>query len=178
MITCSRSCDTPLRAGLVEQAGHWRWSSLHHWRANGPLNRIDSGPVPRPEVNQPPLSAAELEQVGHSVNRGTPYSSADRVCRMAAQLGLSASLRPRGRPRKEMEMSNVPFSCSLPGARRPSPTTRSSRARTGGQAPRVRPAVARASSPGAAGASLPRGRECSRWCSRLPRARWAPSTAA
>jgi putative transposase len=98
----------PLRAGLVEQAENWRWSSLHHWRSNGPLNGIDSGPVPRPEpwidwVNQP-LSAGELDQIRHSVNRGTPYGSADWVSRMAAQLGLGASLRSRGRPRKEIEI--------------------------------------------------------------------------
>jgi putative transposase len=98
----------PLRAGLVERAEKWRWSSLHHWRTNDSLNGIDPGPVPRPEpwtewVNQP-LSAAELDQIRHSVNRGTPYGSADWISRMAAQLGLSASLRPRGRPRKEMEI--------------------------------------------------------------------------
>ena len=98
----------PLRAGLVEQAENWRLSSLHHWRTNGSPNGIDPGPVARPEnwiewVNQP-LSAAELEQVRHSVNRGTPYGSDRWVFRMAAQLGLSASLRPRGRTRKEIEM--------------------------------------------------------------------------
>jgi len=79
-----------------------------HWRTNGPLNGIDPGPEPRPEpwiesVNQP-LSAAELDQIKHSVNRGTPYGLAGWVSRVAAQLGLNASLRPRGRPRKEMEM--------------------------------------------------------------------------
>ena len=82
----------PLRAGLVEQAEHWRWSSLHHWRTNDPLNGIDPGPVPRPEpwiewVNQP-LSAAELDQIRHSVNRGTPYGSVGWVSCIAAQLGL------------------------------------------------------------------------------------------
>jgi putative transposase len=66
----------PLRAGLVKQAEDWRWSSLHHWRANKPFNAIDPGPVVRPEnwlqwVNQP-LAAAELEEVRRSVNRGTP----------------------------------------------------------------------------------------------------------
>jgi putative transposase len=98
----------PLRAGLVEQAESWRWSSLHHWRTNSSLNEIDPGPVPRPErwiewVNQP-LSAAELDQIRHSVNRGTPCGSAGWVSSMAAQLGLKASLRPRGRPRKEIEI--------------------------------------------------------------------------
>ena len=94
----------PLRAGLVERAEDWRWSSLQHWRAIDPVNTIDPGPVPRPEnwlqwVNQP-LSAVELADVRQSVNRGTPYGSAAWVSRMAVELGLVASLRPRGRPRK------------------------------------------------------------------------------
>jgi hypothetical protein len=51
----------------------------------------------------PNFPDAELDQVRHSVNRGSPYGSAGWVSRMAAQLGLRASLRPRGRPRKEMK---------------------------------------------------------------------------
>ena len=66
----------PLRASLVEQAENWRLSRLHYWRTNSSLNGIDPGPVPRPErwiewVNQP-LSAAELDQIRHSVNRERP----------------------------------------------------------------------------------------------------------
>lgn len=98
----------PLRAALVERAENWHWSSLHRWQTNGPLNGIDPGPVPRTRrwiewVNQP-LTATELDQIRHSVNRGTPYGSPGWVSRMAAQLGLSASLRPRGRPRREIEI--------------------------------------------------------------------------
>lgn len=109
MLTVLRYIErNPLRAGLVEQAEDWRWSSLHHWRANGPVNAIDPGPVARPAnwlqwVNQP-LAAAELEHVRQSVNRGTLFGSAVWVSRMVAELGLTASLRPRGRPRKTMEM--------------------------------------------------------------------------
>ena len=36
-----------------------------------------------------------------SVNRGTPFGSSDWVVRTAEQLGLGATLRPRGRPKKE-----------------------------------------------------------------------------
>ena len=39
----------PLRAGLAKRAQDWRWSSLQHWQASGPVNGIDLGPVPRPE---------------------------------------------------------------------------------------------------------------------------------
>jgi putative transposase len=98
----------PLRAGLVEQAEGWRWSSLQHWQANGPVTAIDPGPVRRPEnwlrwVNEP-LGTAELQEVRQSVNRETPYGSPTWATRMATELGLRASLRPRGSPRKEIEM--------------------------------------------------------------------------
>jgi putative transposase len=98
----------PLRADLVERAEDWRWSSLHHWREKDQPGGIDPGPVPRLEpwiewVNHP-LTAAELDQIRHSVNRGTPYDSAGWISRRATQLGLSASLRPRGRPKKRMEI--------------------------------------------------------------------------
>jgi hypothetical protein len=43
------------------------------------------------------------------VNRGTPFGSADWVQRMAIDLGLEASLRPRGCPRNRSKKSNVPF---------------------------------------------------------------------
>jgi putative transposase len=35
------------------------------------------------------------------VNRGTPFGAADWVVRTAEQMGLEATLRPRGRPRKD-----------------------------------------------------------------------------
>ena len=65
---------------------------------------LHAGPVPRPanwleHVHQP-LTEAELERVRRSVNRGTPYGSAAWAERTARRLGLEASLRPRGRPRK------------------------------------------------------------------------------
>jgi hypothetical protein len=47
---------------------------------------------------------ASVGGICYHVNRRTSYGSAGWVSRMAAQLGLRASLRPRGRPRKEMEM--------------------------------------------------------------------------
>jgi len=66
---------------------------------------FEPGPVDRPEdwaswVNQP-LTIGELERVRQSVNRGTPYGSSDWVARTAEQLGLEASLRLIGRPRKK-----------------------------------------------------------------------------
>ncbi len=94
----------PLRAGLVRRAEDWSWSSLTSWMTDDHSRSAQLGPVPRPQdwaswVNQP-LILGELEQLRRSVNRGTPYGSADWVARTAFQLGLEASLGLIGRPRK------------------------------------------------------------------------------
>ena len=97
----------PLRAGLVEHAEDWPWSSLSRSRLKMDPDWLCPLPVSRPPnwiswVNQP-QTEAELEQLRRSVNRGAPYGSADWVQRIATQLGLEASVRPRGRPKKQAE---------------------------------------------------------------------------
>jgi putative transposase len=95
-----------LRAGLVERAEDWKWSSLPTR-----LRRIDEPdrppladwPAPSPRdwgqlVNQP-LTAAELEAVRVSVARGRPFGGATWQLCVARQLGLESTFRERGRPR-------------------------------------------------------------------------------
>jgi putative transposase len=93
----------PVRAELVSRAEHWKWSSLPGWLADDPL--IWRGkPEPRDanwlsRVNEP-LSAGDLDRLRHSVVRGTPFGTESWTARIAKQLGLESTLRPRGRPRK------------------------------------------------------------------------------
>ncbi len=47
------------------------------------------------------MTEADVERVRHSVNRGTPLGGEGWAGRTARRLGLEASLRPRGRPRKD-----------------------------------------------------------------------------
>ncbi len=98
-----------LRAGLTERAQDWRWSSL--WRRcqrNKSLASILSPwPIKRSTnwtrcVNQA-LTSDELEALRRSVQRGQPYGSESWSNRVAKQLGLESSLRPRGRPCKHPE---------------------------------------------------------------------------
>jgi len=89
------------RAKLVRQAQNWPWSSLAAPRAGF----LHESPVPLPRnwvarVNAPETDA-ELASLRQSVNRCTPLGAPAWVIRTAARLGLEASLRPRGRPRKE-----------------------------------------------------------------------------
>ncbi len=92
----------PVRAGLVERAEEWPWSS--RGAAGRAAVRLDPGPVARGPgwaewVNRP-LTDAELASLRLCAARGRPYGSAGWAVATAEQLGLEASLRPRGRPRK------------------------------------------------------------------------------
>ena len=80
--------------GLLEQPSNSDWRQASD-RQVGQGNEFKRGMSPFF-----PLTIGELEQVRQSVNRGTPYGSYDWVARTAEQLGLEASIRPTGRPRK------------------------------------------------------------------------------
>jgi putative transposase len=94
----------PLRAGLVERAEAWRWSSLP-WLASperSPL-RLEPGTVLRGrewvEGVNAAMTDAELERIRECVRRDRPFGSAAWTTVTAQVLGLEYSLRPRGRPR-------------------------------------------------------------------------------
>jgi putative transposase len=94
----------PLRAGLVERAEDWRWSSLSPPPATLPA-WIDPGPAPRgkgwvEEVNQIAANDDAIIRLRKCVERGTPFGSESWSSRTVATLGLESSVRPRGRPRK------------------------------------------------------------------------------
>ena len=98
-----------LRANLVERAEAWRWSSLWKRRNAKPADRAflqmpSAWPVEPPRnwltvVNRAE-TPAELEALQQAVTRGSPFGAAKWQKRTAAKLGLEATLRPRGRPRK------------------------------------------------------------------------------
>jgi putative transposase len=92
----------PVRAGLVDRAELWPWSS-----AAGPDDPrpplLCAGPIARGsrwlELLNAQMDDPTLTEIRRCVTRGTPYGD-DRWRRaMAERLGLQASLNPRGRPR-------------------------------------------------------------------------------
>jgi len=94
----------PLRAGLVEQAEHWRWSSLGKSASVEAKGLLFPWPLPRPEnwremVNRA-QSAEQLKRLRTSVNRGRPFGSPYWTQATAERLGLEFTLRNRGRPRR------------------------------------------------------------------------------
>lgn len=97
-----------LRAGLVSRAEEWRWGSL----GPAPFLGDDSvslslspWPIPRPadwveRVNLA-LSAGEEEALIRSLRRSQPFGTSEWTEATARRLGLEATMRPRGRPRKK-----------------------------------------------------------------------------
>lgn len=104
----------PLRAGLVERAEEWAWSSLRMRQGRDPETVLDKGPAPLPRnwtgfVNRP-QTGTELDHVRRCVNREAPFGNVDWARNTARRLGLESSLRPLGRPPKRRRQ---------PGKRRP-----------------------------------------------------------
>lgn len=95
-----------VRANLVNRAEDGRWSSLwRRTRGNAEARSLLSPwPIALPHdwltrVNQP-LRDQELQAIRHSVTRGTPFGTERWRRNTAGRLGLSHTLRPRGRPRR------------------------------------------------------------------------------
>ena len=93
----------PVRAGLVQRAEEWAWSSLQLWQGKERPTFFSDGPVDRPrgwlhEVNrvQPDARLAAVRQCAH---HGAPFGTSAWTRRTALRLGLESTLRPRGRPR-------------------------------------------------------------------------------
>ncbi len=101
-----------VRAGLVRRVQEWRWCSAARLLGEQaaaddedahPI--FDPGPVRRPDdwlayVNQP-QTEAEVERLRESLRRNRPYGSLRWMTRTARNLGLEASLRSFGHPRKK-----------------------------------------------------------------------------
>jgi putative transposase len=98
----------PVRAGLVTRAEEWQWSSL--WRrvrgiAEEP-KLLHKWPIRLPEdwldkINRQGEIGEDLRLIRECARRGTPLGLPSWQARIADQLGLGSTLRPRGRPRKE-----------------------------------------------------------------------------
>jgi putative transposase len=97
-----------LRAGLVKDVLDWRWGSARI-RKHGPdslQELLSEWPIPMRRdwirwVNEPQTDA-EVEAVRNSIRRSRPFGDATWVRKTALHLQLDHTLRPRGRPRREI----------------------------------------------------------------------------
>lgn len=92
----------PVRAGLAERVEQWRWSSA---KANGAVP-LHEWPMERPAawsewVNESE-TAEQLRAMRRSVTKGQPFGRPPWVEQMVAQWNLGATLRARGRPKKDL----------------------------------------------------------------------------
>jgi putative transposase len=100
--------NNPLRAGLVNSAKDWLWSS--HPETTGKKQRllIDEIPIELPKdwgkyVDEP-MTDRELDKLRHSMNRQSPYGNSSWQIQISRKLGLESTMRPRGRPVKMGEV--------------------------------------------------------------------------
>jgi putative transposase len=104
----------PLRAHLVKKAEAWLWSSLARLPGGGRPAMLADWPVARPRNWTALVNAvqteSELAALRRSIARGASFGDERWARRTAERLGLESSLRPRGRPKKDSEKWNVPFS--------------------------------------------------------------------
>jgi putative transposase len=106
LVGCRYVEGNPVRAEIVEHARDWAWSGMRA-RTEGtkPFKPV-RWPVAIPRnwesiVDRPMLETELSELRTLNVNRGRPLGSVPWVRRTAERLGLMATLRPLGRPRKE-----------------------------------------------------------------------------
>jgi len=91
----------PVRAGLVNSARDWRWSS--HMARFFENILISDFPVELPEnwpeyVNMP--LGDKLEKIHQSILRQSPYGEEEWVLKICRDHGLESTIREIGRPRK------------------------------------------------------------------------------
>jgi len=95
----------PLRAGLVNSAKDWLWSS--HMESIGKRQHllIDEAPIELPrewgKFVDEPMTEKELERLRQSVNRQSPYGDSLWQIKACKEFGLESTIRPRGRPRNQ-----------------------------------------------------------------------------
>jgi putative transposase len=99
----------PLRAGMVEAAEAWQWSSL--WRRLQPDPALGAiladWPLEMPgdwlRWFQEPQTEGELDAIRRSVVRGRPFGGDRWARRTAKRFGLESTFRSQGRPRKKVQ---------------------------------------------------------------------------
>jgi len=102
----------PVRAGLVEGAQDWQWSSAWQRVNNCDLEWLDTWPVPLPldwesHVNEP-QNQIELSRIREAIAKGQPFGDAQWTDRAVAAFDLQRTIRPQGRPSRNCKRLPTP----------------------------------------------------------------------
>lgn len=117
LLRCQRYIElNPVRAGMVDDPAHFRWSS---YRANG-LGQADSLLTPHAVYFElgsndtdrldtyraflrPELDAEAISDIRMALDQGQPLGDSRFLDQIERVIGLRRAPRPRGRPRKAIE---------------------------------------------------------------------------
>jgi putative transposase len=95
----------PVRAGLVDRAENWNWSSAWHVFNLCDQGRLDGWPLTRPvnwfDLVNEPQHQIDLSKVREAITRSRPLGEARWVRTTAGKFGLERTIRPQGRPCKK-----------------------------------------------------------------------------
>ena len=105
LLTAMRYVEgNPVRAGLVNSAKNWLWSSHRETIGERSKLLVNEIPIQLPrdwaKYVDETLTDNELKKLHQSVNRQSPYGMPEWQIKIAEELGLKSTLRSRGRPRK------------------------------------------------------------------------------
>jgi putative transposase len=97
----------PVRAGLVNSAKEWTWSSHRERLEERGRILLDDVPIGlqsewRRYVDEP-LTGKELEKLRQSVNKQSPYGDSRWQMKVCKAFGLESTMREKGRPKKEQK---------------------------------------------------------------------------
>ncbi len=94
----------PLRAGIVEDAGNWQWSSLAVRKGADSFFELSDGPLELPARWEKLVNEVDrgenLERLGNSMKRGAPFGDIQWQSLTAKKMKLESTMRPVGRPNK------------------------------------------------------------------------------
>jgi putative transposase len=99
--------SNPLRAKLVKHSRDWPWSSLSVRAGADKPVKLSQGPMELPKrwLNLVDgYNGTRANEIETCVHRGRPFGDAKWILKTAKEMSLESSLRPTGRPKKEVKI--------------------------------------------------------------------------
>ena len=122
LLTCQRYIElNPVRAAMVDDPAHYRWSSYRHNALGQPDARLTPHPVYTAMATsdkarqaayralfRSELDAEAIDDIRLALNQNQPLGSNRFHTHIEKKLGERREARPRGRPRLEENVTDVP----------------------------------------------------------------------
>jgi len=104
----------PVKAGMVDPAGDYAWSSFAAHGLGEPNDLLDPAPAYQRTGGDPKArrrkwsryvhrrpAEDEVQAIARSIESGLPYGSASWIKALSRKLKLDLTIRPRGQPKKQ-----------------------------------------------------------------------------